>query len=176
MGIEEYLSQSNGNTDFLEEDEKYKFIDDLSILEVLNLLSIGLSSYNFYNHVATDIGIENSFLDQENIKSQSYLNKVSGWTVQNEMMLNPEKTKYIVFNFATNYQFNTRLHLDGRLLEQVHETKLLGLVIRDDLSWKSNTGFIIKKAYKLMIILKTCFTLTCQWRKCSTSTSCRYGL
>ena len=157
LGIEEYLSQSNGNTDFLEEDEKYKFIDDLSILEVLNLLSIGLSSYNFHNHVASDIGIENSFLDQENIKSQSYLNKVSGWTVQNEMMLNPEKTKYMVFNFSTKYQFNTRLHLDGRLLEQVHETKLLGLVIRDDLSWKSNTGFIIKKAYKRMIILKNLF-------------------
>merc|ERR1712129_212108 len=63
----------------------------------------------------------------------------------------------MVFNFSTNYQFNTRLHLDGRLLEQVHEAKLLGLVIRDDLSWKSNTGFIIKKAYKRMIILKNLF-------------------
>ena len=35
LGIEEYLSQTNGNTDFLEDDEKYKFIDDLSILELL---------------------------------------------------------------------------------------------------------------------------------------------
>ena len=63
LGIEEYLSQSNGNTDFLDEDEKYKFIDDLSILEILNLISIGLSSYNFHNHVASDIGVELSYLD-----------------------------------------------------------------------------------------------------------------
>ena len=30
LGIEEYLSQSNNNVDFLASDEKFKFIDDLS--------------------------------------------------------------------------------------------------------------------------------------------------
>ena len=40
LGIEEYLSQSNDNVDFLNHDEKYKFIDDLSILEIINLISI----------------------------------------------------------------------------------------------------------------------------------------
>ena len=49
LGIEEYLSQSNDNTDFLEDDEKFKFIDDLSILEIINLLSIGLTNYNCHN-------------------------------------------------------------------------------------------------------------------------------
>ena len=66
LGLEEYLSQSNGNTDFLNDDEKYKFIDDLSILEILNLISIGLSSYNFHNHVASDIGIEHIYLKISN--------------------------------------------------------------------------------------------------------------
>ena len=41
LGIEEYLCQSNDNTDFLDEDEKFKYIDDLSMLEVVNLVSIG---------------------------------------------------------------------------------------------------------------------------------------
>ena len=45
LGIEEYLSQSNDNTDFLDPEDKYKFIDDLSLLEIINLISIGLSSY-----------------------------------------------------------------------------------------------------------------------------------
>ena len=44
LGIEEYLSQSNDNTHFLKEDEKFKFIDDLSMLEIVNLVSIGISS------------------------------------------------------------------------------------------------------------------------------------
>ena len=63
----------------------------------------------------------------------------------------------MIFNFSRKYQFNTRLELEGQLLDQVHETKLLGLVLRDDLSWKSNTEFITKKAYKRMIILKNLF-------------------
>ena len=80
LGIEEYLSQSNNNTDFLSLDEKFKFIDDLSILEVLNLITIGLSSYNFHQHVASDVGISQSYLDPSNIKSQSYLDNLVDWT------------------------------------------------------------------------------------------------
>ena len=57
MGIISYMSQSNNSADFLDADEKYKFVDDLSILEVINLVSIGISSYNFRNHVASDIGV-----------------------------------------------------------------------------------------------------------------------
>ena len=37
LGIIEYTSQTNKNTDFLNEDEKFKFIDDLSMLEVVNI-------------------------------------------------------------------------------------------------------------------------------------------
>ena len=50
--ILEYLSQSNNNTDFISPEKKFEFIDGLSILEIVNLLSTGLSSYNFKLHVA----------------------------------------------------------------------------------------------------------------------------
>ena len=154
LGIEEYLSQSNNNTDFLDPEEKYKFIDDLSILEIVNLISIGLASYNCHTHVPSDIGIDHSYLDKSNIKSQQYLDNISKWTNEQEMKLNSDKTKYMIFNFSKKYQFNTRLDLDGQFLEQVHETRLLGLIIRDDLSWKSNTASITRRAYSRMIILK----------------------
>ena len=55
FGNLEYLSQTNKNTDFLSTKEKFKFIDDLSILEIINLLMIGISSYNLKFHVALDI-------------------------------------------------------------------------------------------------------------------------
>ena len=157
LGIEEYLSQSNGNTDFLEDDEKYKFIDDLSILEILNLISIALSTYNFQNHVASDIGTENKYLSPHSSKSQGYLDQIAEWTTKQEMKLNCEKTKYMIFNPSKKYQFNTRLKLEGKNIQQVHQTKLLGVVIRDDFSFKSNTEFITKKAYKRMIILKNLY-------------------
>ena len=99
--VEEYLSQSNNNTDFVDPEEKFKFIDDLSIIEVLNLINIGLSSYNFHQHVASDIGIENSYLDASNIKAQTYLDKVAEWTKEHEMKLNDKK--YMIFNFYKKY-------------------------------------------------------------------------
>ena len=158
MGILEYLAQTNHNTDFLSDDDKFKFIDDLSILEIINLISLGLSSYNFRSHVASDINVEhNQFLPQANFHSQSYLAKVSDWTDTNLMKLNTEKSKYMVINFTENYQFNTRLSLANTLLEQVSETRLLGVIINERLTWHSNTDFLVKKAYKRMLILHKLF-------------------
>ena len=73
------------------------------------------------------------------------------------MQLNTEKSKYMIINFTENYQFNTRLHLESNLLEQVRLDSLLGVVINDKLTWESNTEFIVKKAYKRMIILQNLF-------------------
>ena len=154
MGTEEYLSQNNDNVDFLKQNEKFKFIDDLSILEILNLLSIGLASYNYHNHVPSDVGIENLYLDPRNIQSQEHLQKISRWTMKNKMKLNTTKSNYMIFNFSKNYKFNTRLTLEGENLEELHETKLLGLKIRADLSWKSNTSVLTRKAYSRMLIIK----------------------
>ena len=116
-----------------------------------------MSNYDFHKHVASDIAVGNDYLDPKNSKSQQYLDKISDWTKKQEMELNGSKTKYMIFNPSKNHQFNTRLGLDGQVLEQVHETKLLGVIIRDDFSWKSNTDFITRKAYKRMIILKNLF-------------------
>ena len=140
--------------EFLEKDEKFKFIDDLSIIEIINLLSIGLASYNCNNHVPSDVGTDRLYLDAGNLKSQDYLEKISNWTDERQMKLNTEKTNYMVFNFSKKFQFNTRLSLREEKLDQVHKTKLLGLVIRDDLSWKDNTSVITKRAYSRMMILK----------------------
>ena len=62
IGLIEYDSQSNDNTDFLSPEDKYKFVDDLSTLELINLILRGLTSYNFKHHVASDVGIDQLFL------------------------------------------------------------------------------------------------------------------
>ena len=154
LGIEEYLSQNNDNVDYLEDNEKFKFIDDLSIIEIINLLSIGLASYNYHSHIPSDIGTSNLYLDPEKTKSQEYLNKISKWTKERQMQLNAKKSNYMIFNYTKNFQFNTRLMLEGNKLEQVRVTKLLGLIIRDDLSWKSNTDELTRRAYSRMLTLK----------------------
>ena len=54
-GILEYLSQSNGNSDYVSNDRKFKFIDDLTILEMINILTIGITSYYFNVHIPSDV-------------------------------------------------------------------------------------------------------------------------
>ena len=76
MGILEYLSQRNNNTGFISEDLKFKFIDDLSFTEILNLITQGLCSFNVKSHLASDINSQhNQYPPPENFKSQSHLDR-----------------------------------------------------------------------------------------------------
>ena len=154
FGLLEYKSNSNDNVNHVPIDMRFKFVDDLSILEKLNLVLIGLSSYNFRNHVASDVGINDKYLPSCHINSQNYLDQVENWTEVNQMKLNIEKSKVIVFNFTVDSQFATRLFLENTLLETITQTKLLGTIIQSDLKWSENTDMIAKKGYQRMIILR----------------------
>ena len=85
LGIIEYLSQSSNSADCVGQDERYKFVDDLTILEIVNLLTIGISSYNIKHHVPNDIIQENQFIPPNNLQSQRNLNEINTWT-KNHLM------------------------------------------------------------------------------------------
>ena len=145
-GILEYLSLSNDNTDYISKNEKFKFIDDLSILEKINLLCIGISSFNFNESVASDIVKNGFFVSPENLRTQEHLNNIAEWTTNRQMLLNKKKSKVMNFNCTKNYQFSSRLRLDNQVLETIPETKLLGVMINDKLTWDSNTSYLVKRA------------------------------
>ena len=46
LGLLEYLSQSNHSADCVDVLDRFKFVDDLTILEVVNLLTVGITSFN----------------------------------------------------------------------------------------------------------------------------------
>ena len=60
----------------------------------------------------------------------------------------------MLFNTAKNYDFQPTINLDNECLETVEETKLLGVILRSDLRWGSNTDSITSKAYKRLWILR----------------------
>ena len=124
------------------------------MLEILNLVTAGLSSYNFRQHVASDIGIDQLFMPSQNIKSQSYMDNICEWTNVKKMKLNESKSKVMVINYAHNYQFATRVHLNDTLLETINETRLLGTVLSSDLKWHSNSKQLTQKGYQRMTILR----------------------
>ena len=59
FGICEYLYQSNDNADFVKENERFKFVDDLTFLEIINLLNVGLATYNVRQKVPSDVPTHN---------------------------------------------------------------------------------------------------------------------
>ena len=153
LGIEEYLSQSNDNTDFLKEDGKFKFIDDLSFLEIIYLVNVGIASYNIYAHVPSDVPTHNQIISKENLKSQEFLSKINNWTEKQKMKLNDKKTKNMIFNFSKKNQFITKLSVNDNNLEVVEETKLLGTVLTNNLSWNRNTEELVKRGFRRMNLL-----------------------
>ena len=69
------------------------------------------------------------------------------------MLLNKMKTKYMVVNFTNKYNFHTRISLEGELLEELQECRLLGVEINNQLTWHKNTESIVKKSNTRMMIL-----------------------
>ena len=129
-------------------------IDDLSVLEKINLLIIGLASINPKISVPSDIPAHNQFIPSEHLKSQEYLNNIKDWTDNQKMILNEKKTKVMIFNFTDNYKFTAKLSLNQSNLELVQKTKLLGVIMTDDLKWSENTKELVKKAYSRMELLR----------------------
>ena len=153
FGILEYLSQSNGNADSVPVKNRFKFIDDLTTLEIIKLLSVGLSSINAKNHVPSNIGPNDYYISPDNLESQKYLNQINQWTLNQKMKINEEKTKTMIFNFTNKFNFQTDLKLNYEIIETKNECKLLGTIVTDQLTWDINIKNLIKRSNARMQLL-----------------------
>ena len=133
-----------------------KYIDDLSMLAALNLREVLINdpverqrplSFNERNQQIVPIG---------NNPLQLELNNLKEFTTAKLLQIKEKKTNLMKFNFSRNYDFPPELIIDGfdNQLEVVKETKLLGLMITDDLRLNANTEYICKRAYKKMWTLR----------------------
>ena len=143
-GIWSYLSQSNDSADMVPVEDRYKFCDDLSVIELINLVNIGIEDYDVRTHVPSNIPVHNQVIRADKLKSQRYIEEISDWTDRNKMVLNVKKTKNMIINFTDKYQFTTDLKLKGQSLEILKEHNLLGTWICDNLKWDLNTDKIVK--------------------------------
>ena len=104
-------------------------------------------------HVASDIPENGYFTSNSNLKTQEYLNKVCKWTSDNMMELNKKKSQAMLFNFTRDYQFTSRTVMENEVIDVVKETKLLGVMVNDVLSWDTNTSYLVKRANSRMRLL-----------------------
>ena len=151
LGGIEYLVNSNDNADSVEPEDRFKYIDDLSVLHLIIMTGL-LTSYDFRSHVASDIHIDRQYLPPDAFGTQCALDSISDWTHSNMMKFNHDKSTYIVFS-RSKEQFSTRINLDNVKLDRVTETKMLGLWLTEDLKWAKNTKEICIRSYSRVSLL-----------------------
>ena len=137
----------------ISEDLKYRYIDDLSALELVNLLNIGIQSHNIRQQVPNNIPTHNQIISNDKLETQKHVQEIANWSKNNLMKLNAKKCKNMIFNFSKNHQFSTSIELNDEKLETVSEMKVLGTWITDKLKWDKNTSEIVKDSNIRMQIL-----------------------
>ena len=116
--------------DLRAEDELFKFIDDVTLLDEIDRTNLSSSS------------------------AQSSLDTIAEWSDENFMTINIKKTKEIIYNISRNKIDLPKLSLSGSDIEQVETYKLLGVVLSNDLRWDEHVSYINKKVNKRIHYLK----------------------
>ena len=140
-----YIIGSDDVAEQVPEEDKYKYIDDLAVLDAVNI-KVNLREYDFLHHVPSDIPPEQRFLAPSTFKSQGINDQVSEWTIANKMKINEGKSKYIIFS-RSKEDFATRLTMNGQPIERVEELIHLGVWISSDLSWDKHVSELCRRAY-----------------------------
>ena len=86
---------------------------------------------------------------------QKELDSLVQYCDTNDMKINTNKTKVMIFSNSRNYDYMPKLHVQaGSDLEVVEQQKLLGIVIQSDLRWYANTQNMCEKGYTIFCLPK----------------------
>ena len=150
-GQASYIISSDDNADCVSEEDRFKYCDDLSILELV-MLANALIEYNFLEHVASDVGMDQRYLPAQGLETQLNLDKIALWTKDNLMRLKESKTNYIIFTRSWQ-EFETRLTVNNKLIKRQEYVQLLGVWLQQDGRWGKQVKELCKKAYRRMSLL-----------------------
>ena len=75
------------------------------------------------------------------------------WVLCNRLSLNMSKTVFMIFSLCMNYDVNLPVKIDSQIINQVYNTKYLGLTIDCQLKWKDHISLLSNKLSKVCAIL-----------------------
>lgn len=110
-------------------DFRWKFVDDLTLGEIINIRSDSPPQLQFH------------------------LNALDEWCKENDMLPKPSKCHVLNVNFLKTPIQYPQLILGGETLETVDNMKLLGLVIQNNLGWDIQVKNMISRASKRLFLL-----------------------
>jgi len=107
---------------------------------------------------ADDCVIYKKIMDSsDNDKLQTDLNRLGDWAVENEMKINPVKSKAVNFTKAM-LKKRIRYYFGDQLILEASSFKYLEIIVRSDINWADHINYTLRKAWKalhfIMRILK----------------------
>ena len=146
LGQDAYIIASNDCADSTNQEDRFRYIDDLEICDLISLAGI-LDQYDVMSHVPSDVAVGQQFLKPQDTQVQGHLDFVQNWTKTNLMKINSSKSNYMVMT-RTKEDFVTRLTLNGDKIDRKQVNKIIGVWLSEDIgNWEKNTSEICKKAY-----------------------------
>ena len=88
---------------------------------------------NYHEQTGHILPVQNNLL-------QFYVKDTENFVSSNNMIINKQKTKVICFPKSRKWAFPPELHFsDGTPIEYISDTRLVGVVLSQDLKWFKNT-------------------------------------
>ena len=135
--------------------KKVKFVDDGTVAVSLDLQQCLVSDSEQRAKPVTYHERTQHILPPQNNLLHYYIKDTEHFASENKMVINKSKTKVISFNKARKWDFPPEMKfLDGTPIEHVSQTKLVGVIISETLSWQANTQYICNKARKKLWLLR----------------------
>ena len=100
----------------------------------------------------TSLDSHNITADMEKLMNND-LESINNWFKLNKLSLNAEKTRAIAFHPKQRHITLPSLKIDNVNIEFVSEFKFLGIIIDNNLTWKSHINMISKKLTKIIGII-----------------------
>ena len=130
-----------------------KFVDDMTIMEAINLNEAVVPNLDrpLPDQWHARLGQK---LDPAKSQVYSQVLEIHQYARNNNMKLNLDKCKFMLFNPTKHFDFIPELDMEGKSIETVENMKILGIIVSNDLKWKENTLEMTKKAYNRLWMLK----------------------
>ena len=138
-----------------------KYVDGLLLAEAIDQKTTLIPSEDsrprpdcYHARTGHQLPVEKSQVFKQLLETEKYAE-------DNQMKINTKKTKTMLFNPATSLDFMPQLNLGDLEIELVEEMRVLGLIVRSDLKWSTNTENMVLKEYKRLWMLRR---LKADWR------------
>ena len=113
-----------------------------------------LTDWNNRWKYVDDSTITESITPDTNSILQELVDITYNWTIFNNMKLNISKCKEMIIDFAKDKQHFPPLIINGVAVERVSSTRVLGLIIQDNINWNEHVNNVVKKAGKRLYMLR----------------------